>query len=143
MKHHSAQHLSRSAADLNKNFGIEEMYNAEKFHFFGIPNYTPMVHPFDYNKAVQAKKPIIKGGKPAVKALKRGSYLDFLKQNFKLYPKSKVYDVRNTMPNPKPAKKDVRNIKPTKRDTFIDKIFNENKKKKVYFFMIVPWGSYV
>lgn len=95
--------------------------------FFGINNYTPLVHHFDYQKAIE--KPAPKGGKPRVKALKRGSYLDFLNQNFKLYPKAKIYDIRNTMPDPKP--KGARVLKPTKRDTFIDKIFNEKKEKRV------------
>lgn len=32
------------------------------------------------------------------------------------------------MPNPKPAKNEVKYVKPTKKNTFIDKIFGQKKE---------------
>jgi hypothetical protein len=37
----------------------------------------------------------------------------------------------NSMPNPKPKSGDVKKVYPTKRDTFIDVIFNQKKALKV------------
>jgi hypothetical protein len=39
-------------------------------------------------------------------------------------PKAKIYNVIKELPNPKPDKKDIKKVKPTRRDTFIDVIYN-------------------
>ena len=112
---------------------IEKIFQMKNKECFGFSGYNPLIHYFDAIKQIDSRTPIVKAGKPRVKPTKKGSYLDFFtKQNFKLLPKAKFYNVINELPDPKPKEKKIK-IKPTRRDTFIDVIFNQKKDLRVIF----------
>jgi len=90
-----------------------------------------MIHYFDAAKQVLSRVPIKKGGKPRVKATKKGSYLDFYtKQNFKLYPKAKFYETSSCF---KSKEKNPIKVSKTKLKTFMDNVLYYNTELKVVF----------
>ena len=118
---------------------MKQMYGMMKgeHNQWGLKNYTVLKNYLDPNKIVKEREYltqkkgtiVILGQKPSIKPTKKGSFLDPLID--KKAPKPVQYNLAKLWPESKPNVKDARKQTATKRNTYIDLIFNKKLKVKL------------